>query len=31
VWFGADIDLSNLKNKIKQGNKEVLDALKIGK
>ena len=29
LWFVADIDLSNLKNKIKQGNKEVLDALKI--
>lgn len=29
LWFGADIDLTALKQKIQQGNKEVLDALKI--
>ena len=29
LWFGADIDLTNLKQKIQQGNKDVLDALKL--
>ena len=29
LWFGADIDLTNLKQKIQQGNQEVLDALKL--
>lgn len=29
LWFGADIDLSNLKQKIQSGNKEIVDALKI--
>lgn len=29
LWFGADIDLTNLKQKIQEGNRDVLDALKI--
>lgn len=29
LWFGSDIDLTNLKQKIQQGNQEVLDALKL--
>lgn len=29
LWFGADIDLTKLKQKIQQGNKDVLDALKM--
>lgn len=29
LWFGADIDLTQLKKKIEQGNKDVLNALKI--
>lgn len=29
LWFGADIDLTALKNKINQGNQSVLDALKM--
>ena len=29
LWFGADIDLTALKNKISQGNQSVLDALKM--
>ena len=29
LWFGSDVDLSNLKKKIQDGNKELLDALKM--
>lgn len=29
LWFGADIDLSALKQKIQSGNQSILDALKI--
>ena len=29
LWFGADIDLTNLKQKIAAGNKDIVDALKI--
>lgn len=29
LWFGADIDLTALKQKINQGNQSVLDALKM--
>ena len=29
LWFGADIDLTTLKQKIQHGNKDILDALKI--
>lgn len=29
LWFGADIDLSALKQKINQGNQSILDALKM--
>ena len=29
LWFGADIDLTALKNKINQGNQSILDALKM--
>jgi len=29
LWFGADIDLTQLKNKISQGNQSILDALKM--
>lgn len=29
LWFGADIDMSALRNKIQQGNRDILDALKI--
>lgn len=29
LWFGADIDLTQLKQKIGQGNKDILDALKL--
>lgn len=29
LWFGSDIDLTNLKKKIEQGNREVLEALKL--
>ena len=29
LWFGADIDLTKLKQKIQSGNQGILDALKI--
>lgn len=29
LWFGADIDLSNLKRKLQEGNREALNALKV--
>ena len=29
LWFGSDIDLTTLKQKIQQGNKSILDALKM--
>lgn len=29
LWFGADIDLANLKQKIQNGNQSILDALKM--
>ena len=29
LWFGSDIDLSNLKRKIQEGNREILDSLRI--
>lgn len=29
LWFGADIDMTKLQQKIKSGNQSVLDALKI--
>lgn len=29
LWFGADIDLAKLKQKINEGNKDILNALKI--
>lgn len=29
LWFGSDIDLNGLKNKIQSGNQSILDALKI--
>ena len=29
LWFGADIDLTELKKKANQGNKDILDALKL--
>lgn len=29
LWFGADIDITALKNKINQGNQSILDALKM--
>lgn len=29
LWFGADIDLTKLQQKIQSGNKSILDALKI--
>jgi hypothetical protein len=29
LWFGADIDLTKLKQKIQSGNQSILDALKI--
>ncbi len=29
IWFGTDVDLSNLESKILQGNMEILDALKL--
>lgn len=29
LWFGADIDLTQIKNKINQGNKDILETLKV--